>query len=352
VPPQGRHRHIHRRWRQAQSKFKTTFFKRIFIHTRAVKKALNILTKIINYMEVSFARILITSLFLTFIISNIYSQERNLFPRISAVEINLGILEYQLKGYLFKTSPFLESSQGGISTEVLLSYKLRNNLDFQIGVNYSYQSFKNSFSFVTQFNIPEGLDIITNQYDLILNNSLVNSNISYYLMLDRSGCFFQDERINDGDNVDMRFLSLSKIETIGIPIKIEKTFGKKATQLYLNFSLVTSKIISKKVTSNQNHFLNGIYVTDNKRHCYSESYYNHLNQLELTQVNVNSSNWNINNFRLDFITEFGIIHSTKSNSFKIGFFYGESVSSYSNINNTNYKSQTAGIKVGIRKKVF
>ena len=194
---------------------------------------------------------------------------------------------------------------------------------------------------------PEEIDDISNQFQFILDNSFGQLETNINMEVNQSNCFIEGttQTIKDGDIYTANIGSWNTINTIGIPIKFGRILGKHKVKGYASINLTPKFIISKKLDFDEK-FSAGVNINDNKnKHCWTQNG-EVITRLDFS-ADISQTQWNIIDNRIDLIGEFGILHQMGSSQLRLGFFYGESITPFTRINNKALNVQLFGMKIGV-----
>lgn len=272
-----------------------------------------------------------------------------------AFYLEAGLLssELQLQSFLLQKSAFNETFEMGFGGEVMASFVYKNHWTGQIGLTYNWYAYRFDQSFELTITNPDNLQTYTNTYNFDLNHSLTSYQLDFEILIDQSKC---SERLNesrpaiqDGETFNAGFTSFNSIKTLGIPLKLGRIFTTSKFRWYLSGSMVPTLVIGKTFDL-EDRFSVGAQVNSHRRNYCFDDQGNSVDRF-FSSSNITQSGWNLFNSRLDLIGEFGCLHQTKKGQYKLGVFYGQSLTPYTQINEENFNSQMIGLKIAYARLV-
>jgi len=185
-----------------------------------------------------------------------------------------------------------------------------------------------------------------------LNNSFSNYDASFTIrQFEGASCENPAAPIQDGEMLRLNFVRANPLRQIGVPIKLEKTFGKKRNKLYLGLGVAPIFVISTPQSSGKYRQTNQILPHDYSRvRCHIA--HQVLRQIVIFQRDVTFTNQNIMDVRLDLATELGLLSEGPRNTFKLALFFNESLTGFTQVEEIKYEAQTIGLKFALRKSFY
>jgi len=283
--------------------------------------------------------------FLTFLASKITAQ--NSFFNINNIHLEISPFLGELK---IENNPFREFASLGFGGEMGLGISTKKKWSFNVGVNFFSQEFSNSIPFEVIYSNPNNAASSMNDFFIEnLTNSFSTYNIEFTLKFDGTDCFDFNRPDLDGVILNLDYNSVNRLQQIGIPFKIEKKIGRKPLKFYLGIGVVPTFVISNpqlliKYKNSQ------IFLNDYQHRCHVRNI--GLQQLMVTQQNPIFQKQNIINTRLDFRSEFGLLHEGPKNTFKIALFFGESLTGFTEVDGVQYQARMTRIKFSLSKNIY
>lgn len=300
-------------------------------------------------METISKRLLIPLILLNLFSNKIISQNSSAKIKNIQFGINAFVQEEQIKPYLFRISKFYEIPyQGSFGFELFGGLNFTKNWYTQIGISYTRNNYKISFPFnVNRPEInPEGFT--ERQHNFGFSNSFADLDFRFTLLVDERNC--EEALIPQGDLIGLRYSSINTVEFLSFPFSVGRQFGNKGVSFFVELEIIPKLILSKKVDSEIARGI-GVLIDDSRRFCTSQSG-ERIHRISISESSIHLANWNIEDKRLDFQIGFGFFHETSKDIFKMGLFYGESISPSTIVNNKKYFAQIGGIKISFKRKIY
>lgn len=265
-------------------------------------------------------------------------------------ELSSFVGELQIKNHLFKGSPFGERAGVGYGGDVVFGITYKNGWGINIGVQYLSQVFTTYSSFDVRYSNPNNAATSSDDFYVNnLNNSFSNYDVTFTLQqFGGASCDNPAAPLQDGETLRFNLVRVNPLQQISLPIKLEKTLGKNRNKLYLGLGVVPICVISNPQSAGKYRQTNQVLPHDYSRsRCYIGN--NVLRQIVVFRSDLIFKNQNIEDFRVDLTTEFGLLNEGAKNTFKLILFYNESLAGFTQVDEIKYHAQTVGIKFALRK---
>ncbi len=269
------------------------------------------------------------------------AQEKEVFFSKIHIGFDASAFEMQVKPYLLKTSVFGERSASSFDLTAVAGAYFKEHWYTEVG--FSYANVRSNS--ITENILPTLLDEKSNTYFLSLDNSLLQLELKLRIAVDESQCL--EPSWTNGDDLRLEFRTVNVIQSFGIPLTIGRVFGKNKLQYFMELNWQPSIYFRKKMLHLGRRRGLGLIAANPKSHCDGRNRTRHRRlSIEVAQEEVH---YHLKDFRLDGKISAGIIHRYKNNYFKMGLFYGESISPFSKVQEQVYFAQMVGFKIGFRK---
>lgn len=273
-------------------------------------------------------------------LSPAYSQSGSNEQLKAQFGISSNLNETQIKGYLFDDAFTGDRTRHSFGVNVMSYWELKKNWYLGFGANFSAMSFLNRTSFEKKQEVADPI----NTHEQSIQNIVGNSTVNFGISIDQSPCM--NSVYTDDFEFTTRFNSLNKIHSLGIPILLGKTVGKKLKKGYAEIALIPRLIIKKETiyTDLRGLGLGRPYF----RSCQKQEYPGGSHRVgELVDTQIEFVDYNLKDSGLDATIEIGMMERLEKVYYKIGVFYGESLTPFTQIEGKNYFGQMLGCKLEI-----